>query len=118
MSLAVLALAALLAVIVISAIRTDLNTGVLAVGLAYVIGVYFAGLSASEVSALLPEQLVLTLVGMSLLFGMAHYKGTLDRLSQYAAAMAHGHPALLPLIFFLLTFGCRPWGQGTLPRPP
>ena len=64
MSIAILALLALVVIIAISAIRTDLNTGVLAVALAYIVGVYFAGLSVSEVSTYLPEQLVLTLVGM------------------------------------------------------
>ena len=51
MSIAILALLALVVIIAISAIRTDLNTGVLAVALAYIVGVYFAGLSVSVVSA-------------------------------------------------------------------
>ncbi|MDQ3004462.1 MAG: hypothetical protein M3R47_03650 [Chloroflexota bacterium] len=68
MSISILALLALVVIIAISAIRTDLNTGVLAVALAYIVGVYFAGLSVSEVSTYLPEQLVLTLVGITLMF--------------------------------------------------
>ena len=48
MSLAILALLALVVIIVISAIRTDLNTGVLAVALAYVVGVYFVDLSERQ----------------------------------------------------------------------
>ena len=71
MSIAILALLALVVIIAISAIRTDLNTGVLAVAMAYIVGVYFAGLSVAVVSTYLPEQLVLTLVGITLLFGMA-----------------------------------------------
>ena len=81
MSIAILALLALVAIIAISAVRTDLNTGVLAVALAYIVGVYFAGLSVSVVSTYLPEQLVLTLVGITLMFGMAQQNGTLDRLA-------------------------------------
>ncbi len=114
MSIAILALVALIVVIVISAIRTDLNTGVMAVALAYVIGVYFAGLSVSAVSAYLPAQLVLTLVGISLLFGMAQSNGTLDRLAQFAVVASRGHPALLPWIFFFLTFGLSAIGPGNI----
>jgi hypothetical protein len=90
MSIAILALLALVVIIAISAIRTDLNTGVLAVALAYIVGVYFAGLSVSVVSTYLPEQLVLTLVGVTLLFGMAQQNGTLDRLAGIAVRAARG----------------------------
>ena len=114
MSIAILALLALVAIIAISAIRTDLNTGVLAVALAYIVGVYFAGLSVSVVSTYLPEQLVLTLVGITLMFGMAQQNGTLDRLAGFAIKAARGQPALLPLIFFLLTFTLSAIGPGNI----
>jgi di/tricarboxylate transporter len=114
MSLDIIALLALVIVIVISAIRTDLNTGLLSVAFAYVIGVYFAGLSVSEVSTYLPEQLVLTLVGITLLFEMAHENGTLDKLAELAMKAVHGHPALLPFIFFLLTFILSAIGPGNI----
>lgn len=114
MSIAILALLALVVIIAISAIRTDLNTGVLAVALAYVVGVYFAGLSVSSISTYLPEQLVLTLVGVTLLFGMAQQNGTLDRLAGFAIKAARGQPALLPFIFFLLTFALSAIGPGNI----
>lgn len=114
MSLAILALLALVLIIVISAIRTDLNTGVLAVALAYIVGVYFAGLSVNIVSTYLPEQLVLTLVGVTLLFGIAQENGTLDRLATFAVQIVDGRPALLPFIFFLLTFILSAIGPGNI----
>jgi di/tricarboxylate transporter len=114
MSIAGLALAALVLVIVVSAIRTDLNTGVMAVAVAYIVGVYMTGLSVSAVSAYLPAQLILTLVGISLLFGAAQSNGTLDRLAQLAMGAARGHPALLPWIFFLLTFSLSAIGPGNI----
>jgi len=114
MSIAILALLALVLIIAISAIRTDLNTGVLAVALAYIVGVYFAGLSVNVVSTYLPEQLVLTLVGVTLLFGMAQQNGTLDRLAGFAIREARGQPALLPFIFFLLTFALSAIGPGNI----
>ena len=114
MSIAILALFALVVIIAISAIRTDLNTGVLAVAMAYIVGVYFAGLSVAAVSTYLPEQLVLTLVGVTLLFGMAQQNGTLDRLAGFAIRAARGKPALLPLMFFLLTFLLSAIGPGNI----
>lgn len=114
MSIAILALLALVVIIAISAIRTDLNTGVLAVALAYIVGVYFAGLTVSVVSTYLPEQLVLTLVGITLMFGMAQQNGTLDRLAGLAIRAARGQPALLPFIFFLLTFTLSAIGPGNI----
>jgi Na+/H+ antiporter NhaD/arsenite permease-like protein len=114
MSIAILALLALVVIIAISAIRTDLNTGVLAVAFAYVVGVYFAGLSVKVVSTYLPEQLVLTLVGVTLLLGMAQQNGTLDRLAAFAIQVARGRPALLPFLFFLLTFALSAIGPGNI----
>lgn len=114
MSIDILALLALVVVIIISAIRTDLNTGLLSVAFAYVIGVYFAGLSVNEVSTYLPEQLILTLVGITLLFEMAHENGTLDKLAELAMKTVHGHPALLPFVFFLLSFILSAIGPGNI----
>ena len=114
MSIAILALLALVVIIAISAIRTDLNTGVLAVTFAYIVGVYFAGLSVNTVSTYLPEHLVLTLVGVTLLFGMAQQNGTLDRLAGFAIRAAHGKPVLLPFIFFALTFILSAIGPGNI----
>ena len=114
MSIAILALLALILIIVISAIRTDLNTGVLAVAFAYLVGVYLAGLSVNAVSEFLPQQLVLTLIGVTLLFGMAQQNGTLSRLAGFSLRIARGKPALLPFIFFLLTFTLSAIGPGNI----
>lgn len=114
MPIDILALTALVIVIIISAIRTDLNTGLLSVALAYLIGVYFAGLTVSEVSTYLPEQLVLTLVGVTLLFEMAHENGTLDKLAGLAMSSVRGHPTFLPIVFFLFTFLFSAIGPGNI----
>ncbi|MBL8099256.1 MAG: hypothetical protein JNK81_08740 [Anaerolineales bacterium] len=114
MPIDILALTALVIVIIISAIRTDLNTGLLSIAFAYVIGVYFAGLGVGEVSNYLPEQLVLTLVGVTLLFEMAHENGTLDKLAGLAMRSVRGHPTFLPIVFFLFTFIFSAIGPGNI----
>lgn len=114
MPIDILTLLALVIVIIISAIRTDLNTGLLSIAFAYVIGVYFAGLSVAEVSTYLPEQLVLTLVGVTLLFEMAHENGTLDKLASFAMRSVNGQPKLLPILFFFFTFIFSAIGPGNI----
>ncbi|MGQ0604439.1 MAG: SLC13 family permease [Anaerolineales bacterium] len=114
MSIAVLSLLALVAAIVVASLRSDLNAGVLALALAYAIGVGLAGLSATDIAAYLPAPLILTLIGIALLFEMAHQNGTLERLAQYAMRAVNGHPARLPLIFFLLAFGLSALGPGNI----
>jgi Na+/H+ antiporter NhaD/arsenite permease-like protein len=57
---------------------------------------------------------VLTLVGITLMFGMAQQNGTLDRLAGFAIKAARGQPALLPFIFFLLTFILSAIGPGNI----
>ncbi|KXK10737.1 MAG: hypothetical protein UZ14_CFX002003124 [Chloroflexi bacterium OLB14] len=114
MSLDIITLLALIIVIIISAIRTDLNTGLLSIAFAYVIGVYFANLSVSEISTYLPEQLVLTLVGVTLLFEIAHENGTLDKLTNLAMRLVRGRPTFLPILFFLLTFIFSAIGPGNI----
>ena len=70
MSLAVLSVCALALAIVVSCVTT-LNVGVLAVALAWIIGVYFGGMSVNSVMAGFPTALFLTLTGMTLLFTLA-----------------------------------------------
>lgn len=114
MDLATLSIAALIVAILISAIRSDLNTGVIAVSFAFLIGVGLAGLSFAKVAAFLPAQLVLMLVGISLLFGMARDNGTMDWLSGLAMRAAGNRPALLPIAFFIFTFALAAIGPGNI----
>ena len=80
MSLAVLSVLALALAIIVSCVTT-LNVGVLAVALAWIIGVYVGGIPVATVMGGFPTQLFLTLTGMTLLFTAAQCNGTLDRLA-------------------------------------
>ena len=70
MSVAALSVGALVLAVGVSCF-TRLNVGVLAVALAWIIGVYFGGMSVNSVMAGFPTALFLTLVGMALLFTIA-----------------------------------------------
>ena len=105
MDLGWLSLAALLVVILVSCF-TSINPGVVAVALAWVLGVYVAPLlgvplTLKDVVAGFPAELFLTMVGVTLIFTQAHVNGTLDRVAQVAVRgcrgnaagrEAHGHP--------------------------
>ncbi len=114
MSLALIALLALIAILILAAFRSDLNAGILAVAAAYGLGLGAVGLSANEVAEFLPSQLILTIVGVALLFELANQNGTLERLTAFAITLVRGHRRLLPLSFFLLSFLLSALGPGNI----
>lgn len=114
MSLALLALLALVAILVVAAFRNDLNAGILSVAVAYALGLGALGLSANEVSAFLPSQLFMTVVGVALLFELANQNGTLERLTGYMLLLVRGHRRFLPLSFFALSFLLSALGPGNI----
>jgi Na+/H+ antiporter NhaD/arsenite permease-like protein len=113
MSLAVLSVCALALAIVISCVTT-LNVGVLALALAWIIGVYFGGMSVNSVMAGFPTALFLTLVGMTLLFTIAQCNGTLDRLAHHAVRPARGNRGAIPIMFFILAATLASLGPGNI----
>jgi di/tricarboxylate transporter len=103
MTLAWLSLGALVVAMIVSCTST-LNVGVLALALAWLVGVYLGSMSLNEVLSGFPVQLFLTLAGVTLLFTQAHLNGTLDRVAHAAVRVCRGNTGLIPVMFFLL--GC------------
>ena len=83
MSLGAVTLAGLALAIVLSC-TSRLNVGVLALALAWLIGVYVGDLPLREVTGGFPVDLFLTLAGVTLLFAQAQVNGTLDIVAQNA----------------------------------
>src|SRR6188768_307900 len=100
MSIELISLLALLFVIVLGSIRTDLNIGILSISLAYIMGFYFAGIDPVAISAFFPSDLFLMLVGVTLLIYISRENKTLDKLAEISLVISKGHPAVLPLLFF------------------
>ena len=113
MNLAWLSLAALLAAIVVSCF-SRLNVGVLALAFAWIVGVYFGGMSMNDVVAGFPIQLFLTLTGITLLFTQAQLNGTLDKLAHQALRVCRGNTGLIPVSFFCLGAGIASIGPGNI----
>lgn len=113
MSAALLALLAFLIAIALS-MTTRVNVGLLAIALAWVIGVFAAHLSGETLIAGFPSGLFLTLAGVTLLFAVAKSNGTLDLLAAQAARAVRGNAGLLPVVFFVLAFGLSAVGPGAV----
>ncbi|MXY23099.1 MAG: C4-dicarboxylate ABC transporter [Acidobacteria bacterium] len=113
MDVATLSLGALaIAIIVSCTIR--LHVGFLAIALAWVVGVYIAGMSANDVMAGFPTRLFLTLAGVTLLFSQAQANGTLDLIAHRAVRLCRGNVGVMPMMFFLLSFVLASIGPGNI----
>ena len=117
MNLAWLSLSALVVTIIVSCF-SELNVGVLALALAWIIGVFFAGLTFANVAGGFPVALFLTLTGITLLFTQAQLNGTLDKIAHRAMAVCRGNVGLMPIMFFVLTAALASIGPGNARSSP
>ena len=113
MSLGELTLGALAIAIVLSCF-SRLNVGLLAIALAWVIGVYFGHLPLREVTAGFPVDLFLTLAGVTLLFSQARVNGTLDIVAHNAVRLCRGRVGLVPIMYFVLGAALASAGPGNI----
>ena len=81
---------------------STLNVGVLALALAWIVGVYLGSMSLNDVLSGFPVQLFLTLAGVTLMFTQAQLNGTLDRVAHAAVRVCRGNAGLIPVMFFVL----------------
>jgi di/tricarboxylate transporter len=62
-----------------------------------------------------PVDLLVTLVGVTLLFAIAEVNGTLARLTERAVRLCRGHAGALPVMFFVIGFVVATIGAGATP---
>lgn len=113
MNAAELSLVALVVVIVLS-LTSRVNIGVLAIALAAAVAILAGGWSAGQLMGEFPSGLFLTLVGVTLLFGIAQENGTLEAVTHRVVRLCGGWTALLPLSFFLLAGFLSAVGPGAI----
>ena len=113
MSLGHVTLVALAVAIVVSCV-SRLNVGLLAMALAWVIGVYVGDLPLRDVTAGFPIDLFLTLSGVTLLFAQAHVNGTLDIVAHNAMRLCRGRVGLVPIMYFALGAALASAGPGNI----
>ena len=108
-----------LGIVVVASCFAKLNPGVLAIALAWVIGVYLAEpgaepLGLRTVVAGFPTDLFLTLTGVTFLFALAQSNGTLERVAAVAVRLCRGNLGLIPVAFMLLAFVFASVGAGNI----
>jgi Na+/H+ antiporter NhaD/arsenite permease-like protein len=113
MSLGAVTLAALALAVILSC-TSRLNVGLLAIALAWVIGVYVGHLPLREVTAGFPIDLFLTLAGVTLLFSQAYVNGTLDIVAHNAMRLCRGRVGFVPIMYFALGAVLASAGPGNI----
>ena len=113
MNLAYISLAALVVAILVSCF-TELNVGILALALAWVVGVYVGGMPLNDVIGGFPVSLFLTLSGVTRLFAQAQQNHTLDRIAHRAVRVCRGNAGLIPIMFFALGCALASMGPGNV----
>ena len=108
-----------LAIVVVASCTTKLNPGVLAITLAWIIGVYLSEpgaepLGLRTVVGGFPTDLFLTLAGVTFLFALAQANGTLERVAAVAVRSCRGNVGLVPVAFFSLAFLFASVGAGNI----
>jgi di/tricarboxylate transporter len=114
MNLAWISIAALVVAVALSC-TTVVNVGLLAMALALLVGVYLGGMTPDAVLAGFPVSLLVTLLGITLLFSIAECNGTLARVTGRAVRLCRGHAGLLPVMFFVLGAIISTIGAGATP---
>ena len=113
MNLAVISVCALALAVLVSCV-SRLNVGVLAVALAWIVGVYIGGMPVNTVMNGFPSQLFLTLTGVTLLFALAESNGTLERITHHAVRICRGNRGTIPVMFFVLGAALASMGPGNI----
>src|SRR6185295_17523990 len=113
MNLAVISVAALAIAVIVSCF-SSINVGVLAMGLAWIVGVYTGHIPLNTVIAGFPTALFLTLAGVTLLFSLAQCNGTLDKLAHHAVRACRGNHGVVPIMFFFLAASIASLGPGNI----
>ena len=113
MNLAYVSLGALVVAILVSCF-TELNVGILALALAWIVGVYVGGMPLNDVIGGFPVSLFLTLSGVTLLFAQAQQNRTLDRIAHRAVRVCRGNAGLIPVMFFVLGCALASMGPGNV----
>ncbi len=102
MSVEIITLIALVIAIFIG-FKKDINTGIVSIFFAFVVGTFMLGLKGKEIIAGWPTSLFFILLGMTFLFSIADVNGTLELISRKVAGLAKGNTKLLPIIFFIMS---------------
>jgi di/tricarboxylate transporter len=113
MSLPVLSICALVLAVVLSVV-SQVNVGLVALLLAYLVGAGAGGLRPAQIAAGFPAHMFITVVALALLFEQARRNGTLDRLAALTLRLCRGNAGLVAPLFFALAALIGSLGAGNI----
>ena len=113
MNIALISLIALVMAIAIGYFR-KLNTGIVSIGFAFLIGIFLVGLEAKQIIGGWPLKLFFVLLGMTFLFGIAGVNGTLKLVAQKIIYVTGGNRKLIPIAFFVMSGMLAAIGPGNI----
>lgn len=113
MDAGILALLAVAAAIAIGYFRR-VNTGVMAIALAWLVGRFAGGMSEAEIVEGWPLSLFFILLGITFLFSLAQVNGTLRVVTRKATHCMGGRRRLIPPVFFVLATILAGVGPGNI----
>ena len=83
--------------------KLNINTGLVALAFAYLIGCFVLGMSVSDLLAAFPTKLFLVIFGISLFFNFAVVNGTLTKMANKILYHFKNFTFWLPLILYFIT---------------
>ena len=91
-----------------------LNTGIVSIGFAFLIGTFLVGLEAKQIIGGWPLKLFFVLLGMTFLFSIAGVNGTLKLVAQKVIYVTGGNRKLIPIAFFVMSGILAAIGPGNI----
>lgn len=92
--------------------RFDINTGLVALAFAYLIGCFALRMSIDDLLATFPTKLFLVIFTLALFFNFAVVNGTLEKIAHLLLYKFQKHTKWLPLIFYFITALVSGMGAG------
>ncbi len=92
--------------------KLDINTGLVALALAYLIGCFVLGMSINELLATFPTKLFLVIFTLALFFNFAVVNGTLEKIAHLLLFRFQKQKEWLPLILYFITALVSGMGAG------
>lgn len=92
--------------------KLDINTGLVALAFAYLIGCFVLGMPINDLLATFPIKLFLVIFTLALFFNFAVVNGTLEKIAQLLLYRFQKHTKWLPLILYFITALVSGMGAG------
>jgi di/tricarboxylate transporter len=113
LTLALLSLVLLIAAILLGFFR-HMNTGLLAIGFALILG-RLNGIPDKEIISGFNYTLFMILLGVTYLFSLAQLNGSLELLAKKVVALAGKHTFMIPIVIYIFSVVLSAIGPGTVP---